>query len=597
MTKVCLGLLALMVSGPFLLPFHTMPILGFWSEWWAGALGMTAVMTGLIAIRGQSLLLPRMLLVPAALLLMLLIQFALGRLAFPQVGLLYAVYLIWAGGLMVLGRQLAETIGLARLADILAVAIALGAVMGAVVALAQWLGFSHRVPWVFPRFGGSIYANLDQANHYAHYSWLGIASLFYLRGRGCLSMPMLWLLILLTAFGTVLSGSRSVFFYPLVLLAALAWARQRDPQGPAGRLMASAAMLVPVLVGLSFFGTWASARIPEFWAWLGGILSSPEIGGAASMAGGSAMAGARLYESVSGYSPRLAITHAAWAAFVDQPWLGQGAGNYPWASLVAAAGRSGDEQFMVAEHAHNFVFQLLAEFGAPVAVTVVLLLALWARQFLRQPWRLEHAWCGAVLGIGAVHSLLEYPLWYSYFLGPTALLLGATDSWRTVTLAGRRVTAYLVLSAFMGALILGNMRSDYSKIEAASNFPLAAHPDRERAWRISMDRLLKLHHESLLSPWVLMAFTNLSQPSGQLAQDRANLCKRGIRFAPARSLVARCAMQQAIAGRDQDARALILAVLRAFPAERAATVDELAKGAKEFPEIVPLWELSLDKRQ
>lgn len=594
MMKACLGLLALMVSGPFLLAFHTEPIPSFWNEWWAGALGLGAAVTGLFAARDRLPISP-LLTIPALLLATLLVQFALGRLAFPQVGMLYAVYLIWAGMLMVLGLHLAATIGLARLADLLAAAIVLGAVMSAVVALAQWLGIANQVPWIFPNAGGTIYANLGQANHHAHYSWLGIASLFYLRGRGYLSWPLLWLLILLTAFGTVLSGSRSVFLYPLVLLAALALARRRDPQGPAGSLIASAAMLLPMLVVLSFFGTWASPRIPEFWTWLGSILSSPEIGGAASVAGGSATAGARLYESVSGYSPRLAITRVAWAAFVDQPWLGQGAGNYSWASFVAAAGRSDDEQFMVAEHAHNLVFHLLAEFGAPLTMAVVLLLALWVKQFLRQPWRLEHAWCGAVLGIGAVHSLLEYPLWHSYFLGLTALLLGATDGGKVFMLAGRRVIIYLVLAVLAGAFILGNLRADYSKIETATYQPLAAHPDREQAWRISMDRLLKLHRESLLAPWVLMAFTNLSEPSRQQAQDRADLCQRGIRFAPARSLVTRCAMQQAIVGRDQDARTLIVAVLRAFPADRAATVDELAKAAKEFPEVVPLWQLGLHK--
>ena len=584
-----------MVSGPFLSPFHTMPIVGFWSEWWAGALGLAAAASGLIAIRGRSLTLPRVLVVPAVLLLTLLLQFGLGRLGFPQIGLLYAVYLLWAGMLMVLGRHLADTIGLARLADVLAAAMALGAVMGAAVALAQWLGVADRVPWIFRNPASAISANLGQPNHHAHFSWLGIASAFYLCARERLSRGLLWLLILLIGFGSVLSGSRSVFLYPLVLPAALAWARHRDPHGPAGRLFANAAILLPVLVVLNFFGVWATPRIPDFLTWLGSILSSPDVGGFAIKTGGSAMAGARLYESVSGFSPRLAITRGAWSAFVDQPWLGQGVGNYPWASFVAAAGRTGEERFMVAEHAHNFVLHEFVEFGAPAAVAIILLLALWAKQFLRQPWRLEHAWCGAVLGIGAIHSLLEYPLWYSYFLGPTALLLGATDSRRTVSLVGRRVTLYLVLAALAGALILANLRSDYLKIEAASNYPLAAHPDREHAWRISMDRLLKLHSESLLSPWVLDAFTNLAEPSRQSAQDRADLCERGIHFAPARSLVTRCAMQQAIAGRDQDALALTLAVLRAFPAERTATINELAKGAKEFSEIAPLWEMSFGK--
>lgn len=581
-----------MMSGPFLLPLHTEPILAFWSEWWAGALGLAAAVLGLSGARDR-LPLTSLLLVPALLLTALLLQFALGRLVFPQVALLYALYLLWAGLLVVLGRHLADTLGLARLADVLALTILLGAVIGAVIALAQWLGFAQRVPWIFPNLDGSIYANLGQANHHAHYSWLGIASVFYLRGQRRVSRGTFWLLILLLGFGSVLSGARSVFLYPLLLLAILLWARHKKMQRLAVGMVADAVMLVPVLLVLNLFGTWASPRVPEFWVWLGRLLSSPDIGGMAVKAGGSVMAGARLYESVSGFSPRLAITRTAWAAFADQPWQGQGAGNYAWASFIAAAEGAGDQRLMVAEHAHSLPLHLFAEFGVPVALAVLVLLALWAKQFLRQSWRLEHVWCACVLGMGAVHSMLEYPLWYAYFLGPAALLLGATDSGKAITLAGRRVTVYLFLAALMGSLILANLRSDYSGVEAASNYPLAVHPDRERAWRISMDRLLVLQRESLLSPWVLMAFTNLSQPSRQLAQDRADLCERGIRFAPARSLVTRCAMQFAIAGRASTAQGLALGALRAFPAERAATLDELAKGAAVFPEVVPLWQAGL----
>ena len=96
MTRISLGLLALMVSGPFLLPFHTEPITSFWNEWWAGVLGLGAIATGLVAARDR-LSLPPLLIVLALLLATLLLQFGLGRLVFPQIGLLYAIYLIWAG--------------------------------------------------------------------------------------------------------------------------------------------------------------------------------------------------------------------------------------------------------------------------------------------------------------------------------------------------------------------------------------------------------------------------------------------------------------------------------------------------------------------
>lgn len=578
-------MLALMASMPFLFPVHTDPSPGFWSEWWAGALGLAAAGMGLIGFRDRPLTLPPILVLPAVLLLALLLQFAAGRVAFPHIGLLYAIYLLWAALLMMLGRRLAETVGLARLADVFAGGLAAGALIGAAIALLQWLGWSGG-GWVFPKLGGSVYANLGQANHHAHYSWLGIASLFYLRGREFLPRWLFWALILAIAFGSVLSGSRSVFVYPVVLLAAALWLKKRLAPGQANSLLVDAVSLVPLTIFLSMLGAWATPHLPAVAAWFG----IP-----ASGASGATLAGPRVFEMVSGPSARLEIARAAWAAFLQQPWLGQGAGNYSWASFVAAAGRGGDEVFGVAEHAHNIILQLLAEFGAPVTVIAVILLGLWARRLAAAPWRPEQFWCAAVLGICGVHALLEYPLWYAYFLGPTALLLGATDTRPGLALPGRRGAAYLLLVVLLGAFILASLRADYATMEAVSHRPLQAHPDRERAWRISMDRLLKLQHESLLSPWALLAFTNIAEPSRQQAQDRANICERGVRLAPGRWLVARCAIQLAIAGDHEKAEKLALAVLRAYPAQRGATADELAKAAQEYPEVLPLWRLSQQK--
>lgn len=584
MMKIGLGLLALMVSGPFLFPFHSLPIASFWNEWWAGALGLAAAATGLCAVRGRALTLPSVLLLPVVLLLALLLQFGLQRLAFPQIGLLYAAYLLWAGMLMILGRHLAATVGLVRLADVLAVAVALAALLGAGIALAQWLGVSAGREWIFPKLGGSIYGNLGQTNHHAHYSWLGIASVFYLRGRGLLSRPLLWTVIVLVAFGSVLSGSRSVFVYPLVLAAVFGWSRLRQADGAAAGLLADAVLLLPVVIGLSMLGAWATPHLAEL---------APRLG--LELAGGPASitAGSRLYEIASGPSTRLEIARSAWSAFLEQPWLGQGAGNYAWASFVAASAHVGAEHYAVTEHAHNLILQMLAEFGAPVTGFVLVVLGIWLKGFFRKPWGLEQSWCAAVLAIGAVHALLEYPLWYVYFLGPTALLLGAADSRPIMALSARRVAVYLCLFAVAGFFILTGLRKDYATLEVAVYAPLAAHPEREQAWRITMDRLLKLHQESLLSPWALLGFATLAEPSRQQAQHRATLCAKGIRFSPARWLLLRCAMQLAIAGRERDAQELVLKVLRAFPALRDTSIDELAKAAQKHPEIVPLHELSL----
>jgi O-antigen ligase len=578
MTKISLGLLAVMVSGPFLLPIHTAPIPSFWAEWWVGALGLAAALAGLFGTR-ERLVLPGSLLIPTLLLATLLLQFAFGRIAFEPLGLLFANYLLFATLLMILGRQLVVSEGLGRLAEVLAIGFVLGALVGTAAALVQWMGFADRVAWVFTHGGSGVYGNLGQVNHHTHQVWLGIVSAFYLSGRGHISRRLLWLLVLTLGFGSVLGGSRSVFLYAGVLAGALVWWRRSAPPGTGSTLLIDAAMLIPVLLALSLAGGWLSSLLPEILSW---------IGVADGKAVSATMPGARLYDEVSGPSIRVDMMRTAWLAFAEHPWLGQGVGNYAWGSFMAAALQTEGDRLFVSEHAHNLVFQLLAEFGAPATLMAIAMVAWWARGFLRQPWRLEHAWCACVIGLGAMHSMTEYPLWYSYFLGPTALILGATDRAQAVTLVGRRIAFYLLLIGLGGMAILGNLRSDYSTIEAISNRPLAADLDRERAWRISMESLLRLREESLLSPWAMLGFATLAEPSHEQAEYRARLCKRGILFSTARPLVTRCAMQLALAGAEAEARELVGQVLRAYPMERSATRDQLRAGAERFPELESL---------
>lgn len=564
-----------MVSGPFLLPFHTQPLPDFWGEWWAAALGLGAAAAGLLAVR-EPLRLPTLLLAPAALVAVILLQLLLGRIAFPQLALLAAIYLLWAGLLMMLGRQLAQTIGLASLADVMAVAMTAGALLGIVPALAQWLGFAAGLPWIFPNASGSISGNLGQPNHLAHHLWLGIASALYLHGRGRISRPILWLILVPIAFGSLLSGSRSAFAYPVVIVLVLAVARYRGRESGTQSGLVDAALLLPVIVVLSLLA--ASAADP--------LRAAIGLNGARpAVADAPVAAFKRLYGAAGDSNTRLELARPALDAFLERPWLGQGSGNYPWASFAAAAKASPGERQLPAEHAHNLVLQLLAEFGAPATAIVLLLLTLWARGLLRLQWGPEHAWCAAVLGIGAFHAMLEYPYWFSYFLGPTALLLGATDTGRALLPASRRWPAYLALAMVGGAWTLFTLRADYAAIERAANQPLAASIDPQIAWRRSLDTMIRLQSESLLSPWAMLALATQLEPSRQEAPDRARLCRQGIRFSPERGLVTRCAMQLALAGEADEARGLVADVLRAYPADGAAIQDQLRAGAARFPEL------------
>lgn len=110
-----------------------------------------------------------------------------------------------------------------------------------------------------------------------------------------------------------------------------------------------------------------------------------------------------------------------------QPWTGVGWGefNFAW-TLTPFPGRP----VAFFDHSHNLPLNLLVELGLPLGGLVLglLLLALgqagwcaWTRQ--GEDGATARAAFMTVLLVG-LHSLLEYPLWYAYFLLPTAWAWG-----------------------------------------------------------------------------------------------------------------------------------------------------------------------------
>lgn len=124
---------------------------------------------------------------------------------------------------------------------------------------------------------------------------------------------------------------------------------------------------------------------------------------------------------------RFAIWSDTLALIRDNPWTGVGFGEFNFAWSLSAMPHRPTAFF---DHSHNLLLELAVELGIPLAVVVIgLLLATLWRGLARA--RQADAECSlaarcavAMLLLIGVHSLLEYPLWYGYFLLPTALAAG-----------------------------------------------------------------------------------------------------------------------------------------------------------------------------
>ena len=246
---------------------------------------------------------------------------------------------------------------------------------------------------------GRAVGNLRQPNHLSSLLlWSAIAVVALLQMQRLRPWPARVLFAL--GMGAVVLTASRTGGVSVLLLAAWGAADRGLARGVRGLLLSA-----PALYALAWGAMW-------FWA-------------AAGEPGEHAFGGAARLQETDLSSSRFGIWANTLALIARHPWAGVGWGefNLAW-TLTPFPGRP--TAFF--DHAHNLPLHLAAELGLPLAAAVLALLT----------WALWRAWRGGparpsspttrcaamfVLMIG-VHSLLEYPLWYAYFLLPAAWAWG-----------------------------------------------------------------------------------------------------------------------------------------------------------------------------
>ncbi len=254
--------------------------------------------------------------------------------------------------------------------------------------------------WIaVPNSPGRAMGNLRQPNHLSSLlMWASVAVVGLLLLR---RLALAWAAVLLAALvgGVVLTASRTGGL-SVGLLALWALLDRRLPK-PVRLLL----LCTPLMYALAW---WGMAQ----WA----AVSQSAFGGEQRLA----------ETDISG--SRFGIWSNTWQLIMQQPWGGVGFGNFNLAwTLTPFPGRP----VAFFDHSHNLPLQLAAELGLPLA-TLVLALMLWglvrawqaaARHANHDHGSAQRCALVMVLMIG-LHSLLEYPLWYAYFLLPAGWAFG-----------------------------------------------------------------------------------------------------------------------------------------------------------------------------
>jgi O-antigen ligase len=397
---------------------------------------------------------------------------------------------------------------------------------------------------------GRAVGNLRQPNHLSSLLlWAAIASVA-LQQLGRLKPLAARAMVALLMGGVVLTASRTGLVSVLLLAG---WGLvDRSLSRDVRRLLVAA----PLLYGLAWGALW-------LWA----------------QAGDHAFGGeARLHETDIS-SSRFGIWANTLTLIARQPWTGVGFGefNLAW-SMTPFPGRP--TAFF--DHAHNLPLHLLAELGLPLGGGVLGLLA-WAlwRAFRAAPGAnaaMQHCAAMFALMIG-VHSLLEYPLWYAYFLLPLAWVwsfaLGGSGHG---ALRARPLLAVGMLLVSLAAV------ADYQRVVRIFEAPADAPPLAQRI-RDGRASWFFGHHGDYAA-----ATTGVPQPDGAAAFDGATHYLLDTR------LMRAWAEALARAGRLDEARH-VAARLREFGPQRAddffAACASPASAAGDWrcqpPAVAPDW--------
>lgn len=568
---ISLACIGLMWALPFLYYHHAYPLTTFYQEWSAVFFGLCAMPLLVTKRFWQQPEIPRSILLPIGLMMVVLAQWGLGMIVYLDQALLLMLYLLWAALLAMLGYRLRQEAGLPLLATVLAVFLILGAELNALAGVLQH--FRWHTPLdavVTAKISAAVYGNLAQPNHFASYITLGLASLGLL-----LSVHHLpsWLAALLAApllFVLALSGSRSAWLY-LSCMAALAFLWQRQDK----RYLPLLRYSLLLLLGFALMN--ALVQLPLF-------------------AAGTTTA-QRLIEGGTGNSIRLYLWQEAWLIFTQYPLLGAGFGQFAWQHFLLGPELRAPYINGLYNNAHNVVMQLAAETGLTGLTILLGTLALWLKQAHTSQRSLYHWWGYALLAVLAIHSLLEYPLWYAYFLGVTAFMLGATDS-TSYRLELRSIGRWpLAAILLLGAFTLFQMQPSYRRLEALMVMRPSSSTDTGYTQRLR-DGLMEVQARSLLRPYAEMMMSSLIETSADRLAEKLALNGNMMHFVPVSTAVYREAYLLALFGEQESAWRQMERAIWSYPDEFPSELEKLRELARNDPDhFAALLEFALQKNE
>ncbi|SHM81155.1 PglL family O-oligosaccharyltransferase [Rhizobacter sp. OV335] len=386
--------------------------------------------------------------------------------------------------------------------------------------LVQWLTVPDLGRWVtaMPPHGRPS-GNLAQPNQLATLLSLGFVGTLALHQTGRLGGRCAWVVALWLVLGAVLTRSRTPWVAALMLTVWFVSFRAR-----AEVRARPAPLLVLLMLGVAMH------------------FAVNPVSDALHLSDGRPLA----EQAQGGTRP----TH--WAGMLDaasrKPWVG-----YGWNQVAVAQSRVATDHASTweqLEHSHNLLLDLLIWNGIPIGLGIFGSLAWWFASRWRRIRDPQSAYLIAAVGMVFLHSLLEFPLDYAYFLLPVGFMMGGLDERLRTTARGTTVPRWVAVGLWAGCCCLGVMIGrDY--LEAEQNL----RTFRLEAARIGTGYVTSTAPDLLLltQQSAFLSFARHEAGPGMSAAELDDMHSIAQRFGYPPVLF-RYAMASALNGRPEDAR-------------------------------------------
>ena len=435
--SVWVGLWALLMSGAWLIPNHYRPWPSFHADTVSGfamlllAACLLIKVTKEIEWNAMSLVVLGLSGVPLG-------QWLGGLLPFAGQAWMATTYLLGALISMQIGQLWRHKNG-EQCESAIFLAVGIGGVVSVGLQLFTWLGLQngglHDI-WSMGLVNGRPYANMGQPNQLATLLLWGILAAAWGYQSGKISAISALLLAAYLLVGVALTQSRTAWIGLSFMLAATwlwraHWRSHWLPWCSIG--LFALFWFYPIML------QWLSSSL---------LISSDEP---------------LIRLQIAGENRHQALMLFAKAA-MTRPWLGYGWAEVGVAQMEVAAELPG--LGMTFGHSHNLFMDLVLWMGIPMGMVVATAIVAGYIHYIRAICSGSHLILVMFLGVIGIHSMLELPLHYAYFLLPAAMVMGVLNvrsELGVVRKSGRWVLWVLWLAA---ALLYAGIVRDYFKVEA-----------------------------------------------------------------------------------------------------------------------------------